>query len=128
MQDQEHPFDDAFGKAVDLGNQIAETDEKADLWDIADGLLAGALQYWLYYVYNDYNDKHESDWEEIQLHFDADTAEQALQRPPVEVLYSQHEGAELADWVAQLRHLYAAVEGLERDARAALARAAGAAR
>jgi hypothetical protein len=48
MQDQAHPFDDAFGKAVDLGNQIAETDEKADLWDIADGLLAGALQYWLY--------------------------------------------------------------------------------
>jgi hypothetical protein len=48
MQDQEHSFDDAFGKAVDLGNQIAETDEKADLWDIADGLLAGALQYWLY--------------------------------------------------------------------------------
>ena len=48
LQDQEHPFDDAFGKAVDLGNQIAETDEKADLWDIADGLLAGALQYWLY--------------------------------------------------------------------------------
>ena len=48
MQEQEHPFDDAFGKAVDLGNQIAETDDKADLWDIADGLLAGALQYWLY--------------------------------------------------------------------------------
>ena len=57
-----------------------------------------ALQYWLYYVYNDYNDKHESDWEQIQLHFDADTAEQALQRPPVEVLYSQHEGAERAAW------------------------------
>ena len=57
-----------------------------------------ALQYWLYYVYNDYNDKHESDWEQIQLHFDADTAEQALQRPPVEVLYSQHEGAEEAAW------------------------------
>ena len=36
--------------------------------------------------------------------------------------------AELADWVAQLRHLRAGVEGLERDARAALARAAGAAR
>ena len=48
MQNQEHPFDDAFGKAVDLGNEIAETDEKADLWDIADGLLAGAVQYWLY--------------------------------------------------------------------------------
>lgn len=48
MQEQTHPFDEAFGKAVDLGNQIAEGDEKADLWDIADGLLAGAVQYWLY--------------------------------------------------------------------------------
>lgn len=48
MQDTVHPFDEAFSKAVDLGNQIAEGDEKADLWDIADGLLAGAVQYWLY--------------------------------------------------------------------------------
>ena len=47
-QDDAHPFDEAFGRAVDLGNQIADTDEKADLWDIADGLLAGAVQYWLY--------------------------------------------------------------------------------
>ena len=36
--------------------------------------------------------------------------------------------AELAEWVAQVRHLRAGVEGLERDARAALARAAGATR
>jgi hypothetical protein len=57
-----------------------------------------ALQYWLYYVFNDYNDKHESDWEQIQLHFDADLVEEALQRQPVEVLYSQHQGAERAGW------------------------------
>ena len=57
-----------------------------------------AVQYWLYYVFNDYNDKHESDWELIQLHFDAGTVEEALQRPPTEVLYSQHEGAERAGW------------------------------
>jgi hypothetical protein len=42
------PFDQAFSRAVDLGNQIADGDDKADLWDIADGLLAGAVQYWLY--------------------------------------------------------------------------------
>jgi hypothetical protein len=41
-------FDEAFSRAVDLGNQIADGDDKADLWDIADGLLAGAVQYWLY--------------------------------------------------------------------------------
>ena len=48
MQQDSHPFDEAFGKAVDLGNQIADNDDKADVWDIADGLLAGAVQYWLY--------------------------------------------------------------------------------
>ena len=48
MQDEGHPFDQAFSQAVDLGNQIADDDDKADLWDIADGLLAGAVQYWLY--------------------------------------------------------------------------------
>ncbi len=48
MQEPENPFSEAFGKAVDLGNRIADTDQKADIWDIADGLLAGAVQYWLY--------------------------------------------------------------------------------
>src|SRR5687767_9249476 len=38
-QDEAHPFEEAFGRAVDLGNQIADNDERADLWDIADGLL-----------------------------------------------------------------------------------------
>lgn len=41
-------FDTAFTDAVDLGNKLAERDKEADLWDIADGLLAGAIQYWLY--------------------------------------------------------------------------------
>jgi hypothetical protein len=48
MQAPDNPFSEAFGKAVDLGNRMADTDEKADIWDIADGLLAGAIQYWLY--------------------------------------------------------------------------------
>src|SRR5215218_10812386 len=57
-----------------------------------------ALQYWLFYVFNDWNNLHEGDWEMIQLVFDAPTAEEALRSGPVEVGYSQHEGAERADW------------------------------
>jgi hypothetical protein len=57
-----------------------------------------ALQYWLFYVFNDWNNLHEGDWEMIQIVFDASTAEQALQHPPTEVGYSQHEGAERAAW------------------------------
>jgi len=57
-----------------------------------------ALQYWFFYVYNDFNDKHEGDWEMIQLDFDAPTAAAALQAKPALVGYSQHEGAESARW------------------------------
>jgi hypothetical protein len=57
-----------------------------------------ALQYWLFYTYNDWNNLHEGDWEMIQLLFDADDAEEALGEEPVSVGYSQHEGAEAADW------------------------------
>ena len=57
-----------------------------------------ALQYWFYYPFNDWNNKHESDWEMIQLVFDAATAEQALGQTPALVGYSQHEGAESATW------------------------------
>ena len=57
-----------------------------------------ALQYWLYYPFNDYNNKHESDWEVIQLEFAADDAAAALGNDPVRLAYSQHEGAEVAEW------------------------------
>jgi hypothetical protein len=57
-----------------------------------------ALQYWLFYVFNDWNNLHEGDWEMIQLVFDASTPTEALRREPVEVGYSQHEGAEKAGW------------------------------
>jgi hypothetical protein len=57
-----------------------------------------ALQYWFWWVYNDWNDRHEGDWEMVQLLFDADTAEQALASEPVEVAFAQHEGSETSAW------------------------------
>jgi hypothetical protein len=57
-----------------------------------------ALQYWFFYVFNDFNNLHEGDWEMIQLVFDAPSARSALSRTPVEVGYSSHEGAERANW------------------------------
>lgn len=57
-----------------------------------------ALQYWFFYVFNNFNDKHEGDWEMIQLDFDTATSEQALWMKPALVGYSQHEGAESAHW------------------------------
>jgi hypothetical protein len=57
-----------------------------------------ALQYWLFYSYNDWNNLHEGDWEMIQLVFDAGDARAALETEPESIGYSQHEGAERADW------------------------------
>jgi len=57
-----------------------------------------ALQYWFFWTYNDWNDKHEGDWEMIQLLFDADTPEQALTTTPTSTAYAQHEGSETSDW------------------------------
>jgi hypothetical protein len=57
-----------------------------------------SLQYWFFYIFNDWNNKHEGDWEMVQLDFHAGNAEQALEAPPYEVGYSQHESAERAIW------------------------------
>jgi hypothetical protein len=59
-----------------------------------------AVEYWFYYPFNDYNNKHESDWERIQVEFDAADAQAALAARPTRVVYSEHEGSEFADWGA----------------------------
>ena len=60
-----------------------------------------ALQYWFYWYYNDWNNKHESDWEGIQLLFEASSIEEALKSEPISVGYAQHEGGEEAEWGAE---------------------------
>ncbi len=58
------------------------------------------LQYWFFYYFNDFNNLHEGDWEMIQLRFDANSVEEALQQEPVEVAFAQHSGGETAEWDA----------------------------
>lgn len=41
-------FDDAAAAVVELGNRLIDQDKDADPWDVASGILAGAIQYWLY--------------------------------------------------------------------------------
>ncbi|MCF6379297.1 hypothetical protein L2K70_16925 [Nocardioides KLBMP 9356] len=57
-----------------------------------------AVQYYFFYPFNDYNNKHEADWERIQVEFPVGTAEEALAAEPDQVIYSQHYGAERAAW------------------------------
>ena len=51
-------------------------------------------QYWMFYIYNDWNDRHESDWEMIQLVFDAPTVAEAMAKGPALYAYAQHEGSQ----------------------------------
>jgi hypothetical protein len=60
-----------------------------------------SLQYWLFYVFNDWNNLHEGDWEMVQLVFEAADANEALSREPTSIGYSQHQGAERATWAEE---------------------------
>ena len=57
-----------------------------------------AVEYWLFYTFNDSTGKHEGDWEKVQVDFNAATPEEALGRRPYRVDLSQHAGGERAGW------------------------------
>ena len=48
MEPSDEVFEEAFRQVVARGNQIGNADPGADLWDVADGMLAGAIHFWLY--------------------------------------------------------------------------------
>jgi hypothetical protein len=57
-----------------------------------------AVEYWFYWTFNDFTDKHESDWEMAQVDFYAATPRQALKAGPYEVDLAQHAGGERSAW------------------------------
>ncbi len=59
-----------------------------------------ALQYWFFWYFNQFNDLHEGDWEGMQITFEADTAAEALEEEPGEIILFQHAGGERAEWEA----------------------------
>ncbi len=52
-----------------------------------------AIQYWLFYYYNDWYNKHEGDWEMIQIELGADGQ-------PARAAYAQHHGGTARPWDA----------------------------
>ena len=48
MEPSEDIFEQAFQASVEIGNRLATKDTAAEMWEIADGMLAGAIQFWLY--------------------------------------------------------------------------------
>jgi RsiW-degrading membrane proteinase PrsW (M82 family) len=52
-----------------------------------------AIQYWFFYYYNDWYNKHEGDWEMIQVELDA-------AGQPARAVYAQHHGGTARPWSA----------------------------
>ena len=48
IEEQKSVFEEAAEQVIELGNQLQEFDEGGDVWEVANGLLAGAIQFWLY--------------------------------------------------------------------------------
>lgn len=47
-KDELDVIDRAADEVVRLGNQLSEKGDDSDMWDVASGILAGAIQFWLY--------------------------------------------------------------------------------
>ena len=41
-------YDQAAESVIELGNRMLDQDSSADIWDVGSGLLAGAIQFWLF--------------------------------------------------------------------------------
>ena len=41
-------YDHVAEAIIDMGNRILDEDDSADVWEVASGILAGAIQFWLF--------------------------------------------------------------------------------
>jgi hypothetical protein len=49
IQESDSPlFDEAAATVVEMGNRLLDSNQDADPWEVASGILAGAIQYWLF--------------------------------------------------------------------------------
>ncbi len=48
MEEPDNVYDQGARETVELGNRIADSAPDSNLSEVAEGLLAGAIQYWLY--------------------------------------------------------------------------------
>jgi hypothetical protein len=59
-----------------------------------------AVQYWIFYYFNDWRNLHEGDWELVQLCFPSQTAQELLEEggQPLFAAYSQHQAGQRMSW------------------------------
>jgi hypothetical protein len=48
MLEKNLTYDQVAEAIVELGNRMINEDESAEIWEVASGIMAGAVQFWLY--------------------------------------------------------------------------------
>lgn len=48
IQDKNLTYEQVAETIIELGNRMLEEDDSAEVWEVASGMLAGAVQFWLY--------------------------------------------------------------------------------
>jgi len=48
LSDQNLTYEQVAESIIELGNRMLDEDESAEVWEIASGILAGAVQFWLF--------------------------------------------------------------------------------
>src|SRR5205823_13903345 len=104
--DAVHPDDVIHDPSADLRKEAHELHQREEYRNVIYGAVRREpgtgrawLQYWCFYLYNDYNlaggfGLHQGDWEMVQLL----VAEPGSSEPIESVLYAQHRYAEHKDW------------------------------
>ena len=41
-------YDQVAESVIDMGNRMMDDDDSVDMWEVASGMLAGAIQFWLF--------------------------------------------------------------------------------
>lgn len=65
MEEPSSIFDLAADEVVDLANRLADAYPDEDLWEIAQGVIAGAIHYWLY-AHQPLGDERDAEIEELR--------------------------------------------------------------
>jgi hypothetical protein len=80
-------------KYVAVQARILRNRTPAVYWNVTRYKETGdlAVQYWFLYLFNNFLNRHESDWEQITVELDSD-------RRPLAAYYSSHEGGQTRDW------------------------------
>ena len=48
LQDKNLTYEQVAETIIELGNRMLAQDDSAEEWEVASGMLAGAVQFWLY--------------------------------------------------------------------------------